>query len=99
MSLFVADTKRANGQAFGPDGRLYAVGGTSHEVVAYDPAGKAEVIADHPAHGWRVELLTLASHTDLIWAMAYSPDGETLASGSWDKSIQVWPVKNVNPGE
>ena len=25
VSLFLADTKRANGQAFGPDGRLYAV--------------------------------------------------------------------------
>src|SRR5262249_11545189 len=38
--------KRANGQAFGPDGRLYAVGGASRQVVAYDAAGKAEVIAD-----------------------------------------------------
>ena len=27
------------------------------------PPVKAEIIADHPKHGWRVELLTLASHT------------------------------------
>jgi kynurenine formamidase len=27
------------------------------------PAVKSEIIADHPKHGWRVELLTLASHT------------------------------------
>src|ERR1051325_2416063 len=27
------------------------------------PPVKSEIIADHPKHGWRVELLTLASHT------------------------------------
>jgi sugar lactone lactonase YvrE len=43
VSLFVGDSKRANGQAFGPDGRLYAV--TPDQVVAYDAAGKAEVVA------------------------------------------------------
>jgi gluconolactonase len=45
VSLFVGDSKKANGQAFGPDGRLYAVTGTQ-QVVAYDPSGKMEVIAD-----------------------------------------------------
>jgi sugar lactone lactonase YvrE len=45
VSLFVDDSKKGNGQAFGPDGRLYAVTGTQ-QVVAYDTAGKAEVIAD-----------------------------------------------------
>jgi sugar lactone lactonase YvrE/enterochelin esterase-like enzyme len=45
VSLFVSDSKRANGQAFGPDSRLYAVTGTQ-QVVAYDAAGKADVIAD-----------------------------------------------------
>jgi sugar lactone lactonase YvrE/enterochelin esterase-like enzyme len=45
VSLFVADSKKANGQAFGPDGRLYAVNGTQ-QVVAYDAGGKAQVIAE-----------------------------------------------------
>jgi sugar lactone lactonase YvrE/enterochelin esterase-like enzyme len=45
VSLFVADSKRGNGQAFGPDGRLYAVTGTQ-QVVAYDANGKADVIAE-----------------------------------------------------
>jgi len=27
------------------------------------PPVRSEIIADHPKHGWRVELLTLASHT------------------------------------
>ncbi len=45
-SVFVADSKKGNGQAFGPDGRLYAVASGTHQVLAYDAAGKAEVIAD-----------------------------------------------------
>jgi gluconolactonase len=44
-SVFIADSKKANGQAFGPDGRLYAVTGTQ-QVLAYDANGKAAVIAE-----------------------------------------------------
>jgi sugar lactone lactonase YvrE len=46
LAEFLADTKRANGQAFGPDGRLYAVATASRQVIAYDPAGHAAVIAE-----------------------------------------------------
>ena len=46
VSLFLSDSKRANGQAFGPDGRLYAVATGSGQVLAYDADGKAAVIAD-----------------------------------------------------
>ncbi len=43
---FIADTKRANGQAFGPDGRLYAVATGARQVLAYGPDNKPVVIAD-----------------------------------------------------
>ena len=46
VSLFLADTKRANGQAFGPDGRLYAVATGAGQVLAYDAAGKPTVVAE-----------------------------------------------------
>lgn len=45
VELFVADSKRANGQAFGPDGKLYAVTG-SQQVVAYDDKGTPTTIAE-----------------------------------------------------
>ncbi|MBS1789101.1 MAG: SMP-30/gluconolactonase/LRE family protein [Acidobacteria bacterium] len=45
VSEFVNDSSRASGQAFGPDGRLYAVNGIQ-QIVAYDAAGKATVIAE-----------------------------------------------------
>jgi sugar lactone lactonase YvrE/enterochelin esterase-like enzyme len=47
VSLFADDTHGANGQAFGPDGRLYAVAGAGEELVAYDTSnGKRTVVAD-----------------------------------------------------
>jgi gluconolactonase len=46
VSVFQADTKRANGQAFGPDGRLYAVATATQQVLAYDAAGNVAVIAE-----------------------------------------------------
>jgi gluconolactonase len=46
LTEFLGDTKRANGQAFGPDGRLYAVATGSRQILAYDDAGHASVIAE-----------------------------------------------------
>ena len=33
---------------------------------------------------------TLKGHTDFVTSVAFSPDGEKLVSGSWDKSIILW---------
>jgi len=46
VSQFLADSKRGNGQAFGPDGRLYAVASGDQKVIAYTADGAAQVIAD-----------------------------------------------------
>jgi len=46
VTEFIADTKRANGQAFGPDGRLYSVATAEQKILAYDAAGKTTVIAE-----------------------------------------------------
>ncbi len=46
VSLFVDDSKRGDGQAFGPDGRLYAVAGGIDQIVAYGADGKQIKIAD-----------------------------------------------------
>jgi sugar lactone lactonase YvrE/enterochelin esterase-like enzyme len=82
VSLFVADSKKANGQAFGPDGRLYAVTGTQ-QVVAYDADGKTTVIAEGIAgndivvgHGGGVWVTHPGGGRDpsLVWYV--SPKGE-----------------------
>ena len=46
VSEFLADAKKANGQAFGSDGRLYAVSLSDPKLIAYDPDGKASVITE-----------------------------------------------------
>jgi sugar lactone lactonase YvrE/enterochelin esterase-like enzyme len=46
VSVFISDSKRGDGQAFGPDGRLYAVAGGAEQILAYEPDGTPKVIAD-----------------------------------------------------
>jgi sugar lactone lactonase YvrE len=46
VSEFLSDTKKGDGQAFGPDERLYSVAGGTEQVVAYTPDGKSSVVAD-----------------------------------------------------
>src|SRR4029078_10864274 len=43
---YLADTKKANGQAFGPDGRLYAVATGTKQILAYGADKKVSVVAD-----------------------------------------------------
>ena len=44
--VFLTDSKRGDGQRFGPDGRLYANASGTSQVLAWDADGKATVIAD-----------------------------------------------------
>lgn len=46
VTEFLADSRRGDGQAFGPDGRLYANAGATEQVLAWDADGKSTVIAD-----------------------------------------------------
>ena len=38
---------------------------------------------------------TLEGHTDLVWSVAFRPNGVMLASASWDRTVRLW---NVNTG-
>ena len=47
---------------------------------------------------WDVErgqdLHTLAKHTEPVYSVAFNPCGDLLASGSFDKCLHIWSVKD-----
>ena len=82
VTEFIADTKKGNGQAFGPDGRLHLVAGES-KILAFDPAGKAtEIASDITGNDLTVlangniyvtEPLTEGGKSSYVWLI--KPDG------------------------
>jgi WD40 repeat protein len=82
--------------AFSPDGQSLA----SASCGAFDEeqSGRCvqgEIILWDVASGARQA--TLQGHTDLVTSVAFSPDGQTLASGSHDDSIILWDVASGKP--
>ncbi len=74
----------ADSVAFSPDGRLVAVGTSDNgSVVLWD-------VAD-PAHPRRIGL-PLTGFTDRVSAVAFSPDGRTLAAADGAGLVRMWDL-------
>ena len=63
--------------------RLFAAGADRTIRVVALPDGKV--------------LQTLSGHDDWIYTLALSPDGKTLASGSWDGQVRLWEAEKGTP--
>lgn len=80
VSEFLADSQKGDGQAFGPDGRLYAAAGGPQQILAWDAGGKATPVAD----GFKGNDVVVAHNGN-----AYITD----PSSSDPKESKVWLVR------
>ena len=87
---------------FSPDGKLLAIADGESDLPHYKLLPTAIILWDVAA---RDEVRWLRGHTNTIWALAFSPDGKTLASGSADQTVKFWDTasgelrETIVPGE
>ena len=68
------------------------------QSVEFHPTDSSQIVSagdDHTVKLWNLRervLTTFTGHTAKVNAIAFSPDGETLASGSNDKTFKLWSV-------
>jgi len=78
-------------------------------ALAFSPAGETGVgrtlasggywslDAESTIHLWDIHtgqlLTTVEGHTDPVFALAFSPNSETLASAGWDNTMRLWNPK------
>lgn len=67
--------------------------------LAVDPSGEvvcAGSLDSFDIHIWSVQtgqlLDRLAGHEGPVMSLAFAPDGSTLVSGSWDRTVRLWNI-------
>lgn len=73
--------------AFSPDGQVLASGGLDFENDEDDRGYGVIYLWNLNS---REKICTLKEHSEAVYCVAFSPDGQIIASGSDDKTIKIW---------
>jgi WD40 repeat protein len=91
LAQYAGHTDAVSAVAFSPEGRRVLTGSRDRLVKVWEAAtGATQAAATGPIAG--KELLTLRYHEQAITSVAFSPDGRSILSASFDGTAIVWPT-------
>jgi WD40 repeat protein len=96
LKTFMARSEGVLSVAYSPDGRHIALGLANKTVEVWEFNKYKQNVFTMLFRFFDTYkcIKTLIGHTHFVSSVAYSPDGQYIASGSGDKSVRVWDVES-----